>query len=123
MVHRAGAKSASRWTGAGAGLERHAAFELANPNKVRALLAAYTTNVRNFHTVDGASYDWAADKVLALDADNPQIASSLAKKLTEWRRFDAKRARRMRATLRHLGSRELSKDVREVVDKGLAEDG
>ena len=104
-------------------LERHAAFELANPNKVRALLAAYTTNVRNFHTVDGASYDWAADKVLALDADNPQIASSLAKKLTEWRRFDAKRARRMRATLRHLGSRELSKDVREVVDKGLAEDG
>ena len=102
-------------------LEAHPAFEATNPNKIRALIGAYTANVRNFHTVDGDSYHWAADKVLAVDAKNPQVASALAKKLTEWPRFDAARGRRMRAVLADLGGNELSKDVREVVDKGLAE--
>ena len=102
-------------------LEAHPAFEATNPNKIRALIGAYTANVRNFHTVDGDSYRWAADKVLAVDAKNPQVASALAKKLTEWPRFDAARGRRMRTVLADLGGNELSKDVREVVDKGLAE--
>ncbi|MCY3811893.1 MAG: aminopeptidase N [Gammaproteobacteria bacterium] len=101
-------------------LETHPAFEATNPNKIRALIGAYTGNVRNFHTVDGGSYRWTADKVLAVDAKNPQVASALAKKLTEWPRFDTARGRRMRAVLEDLGGNELSKDVREVVDKGLA---
>lgn len=101
-------------------LETHPAFEASNPNKIRALIGAYTGNVRNFHSVDGGSYRWTADKVLAVDARNPQVASMLAKKLTEWPRFDAERGRRMRAALEDLGGNELSKDVREVVDKGLA---
>ena len=101
-------------------LETHAAFEPTNPNKIRALIGAYTTNVRNFHSVDGGSYRWTAEKVLTVDAKNPQVASNLAKKLTEWPRFDAARGRRMRAVLEDLGGHELSKDVREVVDKGLA---
>ncbi len=100
-------------------LEAHPAFELDNPNKVRALPLAFTANVRNFHTADGAAYAWAGDKVLALDRFNPQIASRLAKTLTEWRRFDAARGRRLRETLERLSGETLSKDVREVVDKGL----
>ena len=101
-------------------LETHPAFDATNPNKIRALIGAYTANVRNFHTVDGSSYRWTADKVLAIDAKNPQVASALAKRLTEWPRFDAARGRRMRAVLEDLAGNELSKDVREVVDKGLA---
>ena len=104
-------------------LETHPAFDVTNPNKVRALIGAYTANVRNFHSVDGDSYRWAADKVLAVDAKNPQVASMLAKKLTEWPRFDAARGRRMRTVLEELGGNDLSKDVREVVDKGLASAG
>ena len=102
------------------GLEEHPAFEIGNPNKVRALIAAYATNVRNFHSVDGGSYRWFADKVLALNANNPQVASSLAKRLTEWPRLDAARGERMRRVLATLSGEALSKDVREVVDKGLA---
>ena len=101
-------------------LETHPAFDITNPNKVRALISAYTTNVRNFHSVDGDSYRWTAETVLTVDAKNPQVASTLAKKLTEWPRFDAARGRRMRTVLEELGGNELSKDVREVVDKGLA---
>ena len=104
-------------------LETHPAFEITNPNKVRALIGAYTANVRNFHSVDGDSYRWTADRVLAVDAKNPQVASMLAKKLTEWPRFDAARGRRMRTVLEELGGNDLSKDVREVVDKGLAPTG
>ena len=102
------------------GLERHPAFEIANPNKVRALITAYATNVRNFHSADGASYRWLAEQVLAINARNPQVASMLAKKLTDWPRFDPERGERMRGALASLSLEALSKDVREVVDKGLA---
>ena len=104
-------------------LEAHRAFDAANPNKIRALIATYAANVRNFHSSDGASYRWLADKALAIDAGNPQVASALAKKLTEWPRFDPDRGGRMRSALAALGANDLSKDVREVVDKGLAGPG
>ena len=100
-------------------LEGHNAFDIKNPNRARALFFAFTTNTRNFHEGD-AGYRWIADRVAALDALNPQVASRLAKTLTEWPRFDSARARLMREALRFIGERDLSSDVREVVDKGLA---
>ena len=101
-------------------LEGHAAFDRKNPDKVRSVYGAFTRNTRNYHAADGAGYRWLAERVRALDPLNPQIASALAKKLTEWPRFDAERARLQRDALRFIGERELSGDVREVVDKGLA---
>ena len=101
-------------------LETHPAFDMANPNKVRALLLAFTTNARNFHAADGRAYRWLADHVVALDELNPQVASRLAKTLADWPRFDAPRGRRMRDALEAIGERSVSNDVREVVDKGLA---
>ena len=101
-------------------LQAHPSFDIENPNKVRSLFVAFATgNVRNFHAEDGSGYRWAADRVVALDALNPQVSSRLAKVLTEWPRFDAARGRRMRAALAAIGGRDLSMDVREVVDKGL----
>ena len=101
-------------------LERHEAYDAAIPNKVRALLLAFTANVRNFHAESGDAYRWAADHVAALDGFNPQVASRLAKTLAAWPRFDRARGQRMRTALAAVGERELSKDVREVVEKGLA---
>ena len=101
-------------------LEAHAAFDRKNPDKVRSVYGAFTRNTRNYHAADGAGYRWLAEKVRLLDPQNPQIASMLAKKLTEWPRFDPARARQQRDALRFIGERELSGDVREVVDKGLA---
>ena len=104
-------------------LQEHAAFDAKNPNKIRALLLRFTANVRNFHAGDGDTYRWAAEQVAAIDGFNPQAASRLAKTLTEWPRFDAERGRRMRAALATIGEHRLSKDVREVVDKGLSAAG
>ena len=101
-------------------LERHAAYDAAIPNKLRALLLTFTANVHNFHAASGDAYRWAADHVVALDAANPQMASRLAKTLTTWPRFDAARGRRMREALAAVGDHKLSNDVREVADKGLA---
>ncbi len=101
-------------------LEAHAAFDRKNPDKVRSVYGAFTRNTRNYHAADGAGYRWLAEKVRLLDAQNPQIASALAKRLTEWPRFDPARARQQRDALRFIGEQKLSGDVREVVDKGLA---
>ena len=101
-------------------LEAHAAFDRKNPDKVRSVYGAFTRNTRNYHAADGAGYRWVAEKVRLLDPQNPQIASALAKKLTEWPRFDPARARQQRDALRFIGEQKLSGDVREVVDKGLA---
>ena len=100
-------------------LQKHKAFDGANPNKVRALLLTFTTNVRNFHAADGGGYRWAADQILAIDRYNPQVASRLAKALADWQRFDAARGARIRAALEIVAVRDLSNDVREVVDKSL----
>ena len=101
-------------------LEAHDAFNIGNPNKVRALLLAFTRNARNFHAADGRGYCWAADRVVSLDALNPQVASRLAKTLAEWPRFDQARGARMRAALESIAGHAVSNDVREVVDKALA---
>ena len=101
-------------------LARHPAFDIKNPNKVRALVFAFTINPRNFHLADGSAYAWLAERVRQLDALNPQVAARLAKTLTEWPRFDAGRGGLMRDALRTIGAGDCSSDVREVVDKGLA---
>ena len=100
-------------------LEAHDAFDIRNPNKVRSLLIGFTNNVRGFHAADGAGYDWLAKHVLTVNAFNPKVASMLAKHLAEWRRHDPQRGRRMCSALEMLDGQELSKDVREVVDKAL----
>jgi aminopeptidase N len=109
------------------GLERvrallqHPAFDLRNPNKVRALIGAFSAgNPVNFHRADGAGYTFLVEQVLALDALNPQIAARLLTPLTRWRKYPDARAGAMRAALeRVLAVPELSKDSFEIVSKAL----
>ena len=101
-------------------LQSHPAFDVKNPNKARALLLRFIANIRNFHASDGEAYRWAGEVIIAIDGFNPQVASRFAKMLTEWPHFDSRRGAAMRAALAALGTHELSKDVREVVDKGLS---
>lgn len=105
-----------------AGLARHEAFDIRNPNKVRALYGAFCQqNLRNFHAADGSGYRLMGDLVLELDPINPQVASRLAKPLTRWRRFAGVRPGRMKAVLQQIADRPgLSPDVYEVAVKGLA---
>ncbi|SFP81814.1 aminopeptidase N [Pseudomonas borbori] len=103
-------------------LMAHPAFTLKNPNKVRALIGAFSgQNPVNFHQADGSGYRFLADQVITLNALNPQIASRLLGPLTRWGKYDDARQALMKAELeRILASGELSSDVYEVVSKSLA---
>ncbi len=103
-------------------LLRHEAFDIKNPNKVRALIGAFChQNPVNFHRIDGEGYRFLADKVIELDPLNPQIASRLLAPMTKWKRYDAERQKLMQRQLERIMKNDsLSKDVFEVVSKSLA---
>ncbi len=102
-------------------LTRHPSFNIKNPNKVRALIGAFSANTVRFHDPGGEGYAFLADQVLALDLMNPQIAARLVSAFTLWKRYDEKRKALMKTQLeRILNAPKLSKDVHEIVSKSLA---
>jgi aminopeptidase N len=103
-------------------LQQHPAFSLKNPNKVRALIGAFSqANVAHFHAADGAGYRILSDTVIALDAMNPQIAARLMGGFNQWRRYDEARQLLMSAEIqRVLDTEGLSKDVYEIASKSLS---
>ncbi|WP_404939713.1 aminopeptidase N [Pseudomonas sp. JDS08PS003] len=103
-------------------LMQHPAFNLKNPNKVRALVGAFAgQNLINFHAADGSGYRFLADLVIQLNGFNPQIASRQLAPLTRWRKYDSARQALMKGELERIrASGELSSDVFEVVSKSLA---
>jgi aminopeptidase N len=102
-------------------LMTHEAFNLRNPNKVRALIGAFCqANPVHFHAADYSGYTFLADQALALNAFNPQIAARLMAAFTRWRHYDPVRQEAMRSQLeRVLAAPNLSPDVYEIVAKSL----
>lgn len=101
-------------------LLQHPAYDGGNPNKVRALVGAFcSANPINFHQADGSSYQFLAEQVTALDADNPQLAARLLAPLSRWKRYPTALSTQMRASLERLSKQALSKDVFEIVSKSL----
>ncbi|MGP9797887.1 aminopeptidase N [Halomonas sp. 86] len=101
-------------------LMQHPAFSIKNPNKVRALVGAFTQNRVNFHRLDGKGYALLADVVIELNRLNPEIAARLVTPLTRWQRFDEARQALMHAQLERIKKEPLSSNVYEVVEKALA---
>ena len=102
-------------------LSTHNAMDLRNPNRVRALVGAFTANPAKFHDASGAGYKLLADFVLKLDETNPQIAARLVTALGLWRRFDADRQNLMKTELERIVAREhLSHNTYEMASKALA---
>ncbi|MES2753508.1 MAG: aminopeptidase N [Pseudomonadota bacterium] len=101
-------------------LSQHRDFTLANPNRARALIGAFSVNQHAFHVAGGAGYRFVADQLIALDKLNPQTAAKLLPPLGRWQRFDGPRAALMRAELeRIVATPGLSKDVFEQASKSL----
>ncbi len=101
-------------------LLQHAAFEITNPNKVRALIGSFcNTNPVNFHRADGEGYRFLADRIIQLNALNPQIASRMSTLMTRWRNYDEQRSAHIRTQLQRIRQESLSPDVFEVVTKAL----
>jgi aminopeptidase N len=102
-------------------LLQHPDFLLRNPNRARALLFAWHTNPAAFHRTDAAGYVLWADKVVEIDAFNPQLAARFARALDRWTALPQPyRGAAREAIARVAGRSELSADTREIVTRSLA---
>ncbi len=102
-------------------LMAHPEFSLLNPNKVRALVGAFAMlNPTGFHAPDGRGYRFLADRVIDLNARNPQMAARMVSSFNRWPRYDAERRALMRAELERIADQDgLSTDVFEIVSNAL----
>jgi aminopeptidase N len=99
-------------------LTAHPAFDIANPNKIHALLRTFGANLVRFNTADG--YAFLAARITGIDARNPQVAARLARCFDRWKRFDAGRQAHARAALESIRDHAgLSRDVGEIVARAL----
>jgi aminopeptidase N len=100
----------------------HPAYSLSNPNRARSLLGALIANSRAFHQADGAGYSLAAQKILQLDAINPQVAARLANPFVHWRKLVAEQEQLMKSQVEAmLESAEMSNDLNELLTTSLGE--
>jgi aminopeptidase N len=102
-------------------LTKHPLFSIKNPNKVRALIGTFAMgNPVNFNRPDGRGYAFLADRVLEIDAFNPQVAARLLSAFRSWKALEPERRRHARKTLQRIAAaRPLSHDVVEIVGKML----
>lgn len=99
----------------------HPAFDLKNPNRVRALIGAFSqANPLHFHAANGQGYAFLGEQIIALNTLNPQVASRMLSALTSWRRYDTNRQTLMKAQLEKIiATKAISRDVYEVASKSL----
>jgi aminopeptidase N len=104
-------------------LTGHPAFSMTNPNRVRSLIGAFAQgNSTQFNRADGAGYEFVADRILALDPNNPQVASRMTTAFKSWRVLEGGRRTRARAALQRIANApKLSRDVGDIVQRALAE--
>lgn len=104
-------------------LSKHPAFDIKNPNRVYALIAAFCNrNPHAFHAANGAGYQFLREIVQQLDKLNPLVAARMVKPLTTWKRYDKERQRLMCDQLRQiLKDNKISNDLYELVTKSLPE--
>ena len=100
----------------------HPAYSLTNPNRARSLLGAMIANSSAFHQSDGSGYALAAQKLLQLDAINPQVAARLANPLVHWRRLVVQQEALMKTQVEAmLSSGKMSNDLNELLTTSLKE--
>ncbi len=104
-------------------LMSHPDFNLRNPNRARSLIFSYcSANPGAFHRRDASGYVFWSERVLELDAFNPQVASRLARAMDRWKKLaEPYRSAAQEAIARVAGKADLSADVREVVSRALAD--
>ena len=104
-------------------LLQHPDFTLRNPNRARSLIFSYcSANPAAFHRTDAAGYVFWSERVMELDAMNPQVAARLARAMDRWRKLaPAYRSAAQMALERVAAKADLSNDVREVITRALAE--
>ncbi|MBK7548711.1 MAG: aminopeptidase N [Rhodoferax sp.] len=101
----------------------HPDFNLRNPNRARSVIFSYcSANPGAFHRPDAAGYVFWSERVIEIDSFNPQVAARLARALDRWKKLaEPYRSAAREAIARVAARTDLSNDVREVVDRALAD--
>jgi aminopeptidase N len=104
-------------------LMAHPELNLRNPNRARSVIFSYcSANPGGFHRTDAAGYVFWSERVTELDAINPQVAARLARAMDRWKRLaEPYRSAACEALKRVAAKADLSNDVREVVERALAD--
>jgi aminopeptidase N len=101
-------------------LMRHPAFDIKNPNRVRALIGAFGGNHLRFHSASGDGYRLVGDVIRTLDPINPQVAARLTGAFESWRRYDPARQALMKAELEKIHAMPgISPNLFEIAGKML----
>jgi aminopeptidase N len=104
-------------------LLQHPDFSMKNPNRARSLVFSYcNANPGAFHRSDAAGYVFWSDRVLEMDATNPQVAARLARALDRWSHLAEPYRSAAKVAIERVASKpDLSNDVREVVSRALSQ--
>ncbi len=104
-------------------LMKHADFSLKNPNRARSVISTFCQgNPAGFHRLDAAGYHFWCERVIELDAINPQVAARLARALDRWSKLaEPYRSNARQAITRVAARSDLSKDTLEVVTRALGQ--
>ena len=102
-------------------LMKHPDFSMKNPNRARSVIFSFCSgNPGAFHRPDAAGYVFWSDRVMELDAINPQVAARLARGLDRWSKLaEPYRSAAREAIARVAAKPDLSKDTQEVVTRAL----
>jgi aminopeptidase N len=102
-------------------LLKHPDFTLKNPNRARSLLFPLCLlNPAAFHRADAAGYVLWAERLVELDALNPQLAARLARAMDRWSVLaEPYRSAAREAIVRVAARSDLSADVQEILHRAL----
>ncbi len=104
-------------------LLKHTDFSLRNPNRARALLVSLCRNPAAFHRRDASGYVFWAERVLELDAINPNVAARVARAMDRVGQLaEPYRGAAREAIARVAARNNLSDGVREVIGHALQSD-
>lgn len=100
-------------------LLKHPAYTIKNPNRLRSVLFSFTNNLRFFHDESGIGYELLTDKIIEVDAINPQMGSFLSKAgFKSYKQLNENLKLKMKVSLeRILNNKSISKDTFEIVSK------
>jgi aminopeptidase N len=100
-------------------LEEDPAFTNKNPNRVQSLFGSFARgNATGFHRQDGAGYRWLGERLLELDAMNPQVAARLATAFNGWKKLEPVRREAAHTVVADLAARQdLSRDLTDILQR------
>ena len=101
-------------------LQDDAAYDMKVPNLVRSLIGSFSRNAVAFHAPCGSGYEFVADKVIEIDAFNPQIASGLAGAFKSYGKLSPLQKAKMGIELERIKNHSnISNNVYEIIAKIL----